>query len=559
MPVLDARAVAKRVTNGTSLEATGLALFGLAVALTGAVLVGQALTRSVRAGAVDVPTLRGLGFTSNDAATALVLPHLLSIAFAAVVAVIGSIALSPRFPIGLSRRVDPDVGVHADWLVIGLGTAALVVLLTGTAAFSAHRAARPQTAPRRPTRSRLVTRLAAVGAPPSMVVGAGFALEPGRDRRALPTRPALMGVVIGVIGVIGAQTFLAGVDDAIDRPERFGVTWDLELESVDFTGLASMPTATAQMEASPDVVATATSQRGLVVIDGTTQPTYAIVPRQGDLDYAVLRGRGPTVPGEIALGPESAKGYDVGIGDTVEATGDDGTTVAMRVVGIALLPTTPHSSYDQGAWVVPSDLEALEGAPAGELRPGDDPLSATPPILPTPIATVRAGADPAVVAATVNEQLDPAVHDLHEATEPLDLTNLRNVRSLPLLFALFTLVLAIGTVAHVSTSVIRRRGTELAVLRALGMTPRDTRVAFGWQATTLSVIGLVVGIPVGMILGRVLWRIVADLTPLVFSPPVAVVALVVALPVTLLLANAIALVPGRRAAKAAPGELLTRE
>ncbi len=40
-------------------------------------------------------------------------------------------------------------------------------------------------------------------------------------------RPALVGAVTGVLGVVAAFTFSHGVSDAADHPERFGQTFDL--------------------------------------------------------------------------------------------------------------------------------------------------------------------------------------------------------------------------------------------------------------------------------------------------------------------------------------------
>jgi ABC-type antimicrobial peptide transport system permease subunit len=111
----------------------------------------------------------------------------------------------------------------------------------------------------------------------------------------------------------------------------------------------------------------------------------------------------------------------------------------------------------------------------------------------------------------------------------------------------------------VCISVIRRRATDLAVLRAIGMTPRGTRGVLAWQATTLSAVGLAVGLPLGIVLGRTIWRTIAQLTPLIFAPPLAALTLLLAVPVTLLIANALAVWPGRRAARLRPAELLHTE
>jgi ABC-type lipoprotein release transport system permease subunit len=142
---------------------------------------------------------------------------------------------------------------------------------------------------------------------------------------------------------------------------------------------------------------------------------------------------------------------------------------------------------------------------------------------------------------------------------PADQQNLRNTRPLPLLFAAFAFALAVGALLHVTSTVLRRRRRDLAVLRVLGLTRGQTRACLAWQATTLAVIGLVIGVPLGVIVGRVAWRAVADETPMVYVPPTAALALLLAVPAALLVANLIAALPGERAARLHPAEVLRTE
>ncbi|UDY37982.1 ABC transporter permease [Dermatobacter hominis] len=553
MPILDAVAVSKRVTNGTALETRGLLLFGLAVALAGVVLVGQALTRSVRAGADDLTPLRALGFAQRDAAIALALPHLVPIATAAIVAVAVGIGLSVLFPIGLGRQIDPDVGLHADWPVLLLGAGLLVAVLAIAIWSTAWREAGRHHRPAAVRDSRLVRALRNAGASVVTTTGAQMALEPGRGQRALPTRPALAGAVLGVLGVVGAFTLSAGIDDAISNPSRIGANWDIEVQAASPEALDVMPEVLDATDQGGDVVASAMTNRALLVIDGLTLPTYSLAPRKGDMGFTTLEGRQPVRPGEIALGPDSARGYGVGVGDqvTVRPQGDD-REIPLTVVGIALLPTTPHSSFDQGAFVTDEELHAL----VGDAPPTGDGL--TPPIVPTYLASVREGASAGAVSDAITEAGEGAL-EAGPATRPIDLVNLSNVRALPVLFAVFTIVLAIGTLAHVSASVVRRRGHDLAVMRVLGLTPRQTRFALSWQATTVALIGLVIGLPIGLLVGRASWRWVAESTPMLYVAPLGLLAVLLVVPVSLLMANLLALWPGRQAARLRPAEVLRTE
>jgi hypothetical protein len=57
------------------------------------------------------------------------------------------------------------------------------------------------------------------------------------------------------------------------------------------------------------------------------------------------------------------------------------------------------------------------------------------------------------------------------------------------------------------------------------------------QASVLAVVGLALGIPIGLAVGRAVWPVVANFTPLAYHSPLAVWALVLIAPVTLLAAN----------------------
>ena len=93
------------------------------------------------------------------------------------------------------------------------------------------------------------------------------------------------------------------------------------------------------------------------------------------------------------------------------------------------------------------------------------------------------------------------------------------IEDLPLALGAFFALLASATVAHALVTTVRRRRHDLAVLRAIGFTRRQTRGAIAWQSTLLAVAGLVVGVPVGIAVGRIAWRWLADDFPIVYVPP----------------------------------------
>ena len=68
--------------------------------------------------------------------------------------------------------------------------------------------------------------------------------------------------------------------------------------------------------------------------------------------------------------------------------------------------------------------------------------------------------------------------------------------------ALFFALVAVATVAHALVTTVRRRKHDLAVLRSMGLTRRDSRLAIVWQSTLLAIVGIVIGVPLGIVVGR---------------------------------------------------------
>jgi ABC-type antimicrobial peptide transport system permease subunit len=93
----------------------------------------------------------------------------------------------------------------------------------------------------------------------------------------------------------------------------------------------------------------------------------------------------------------------------------------------------------------------------------------------------------------------------------------------------------------------------------LGFTKGDAHLAIAWQATLLAAVGALIGVPAGIIVGRVLWEQFADSFPVVYAPPLALLAILVAAPAAVLIANALAVAPARRATRIRPAEVLRSE
>ena len=213
------------VKKATSYEAAVLLAFGLAALLAALFLVGQTVSRYVADSAADLRVLQALGLTRRKAVVCAGIVLGLAAVAGAVIGVAAALTASRWMPIGLASYAEPHPGFSADWLVLVVGGAVAVLLVAGGTALLTGAALSARRVRATPRGSAVARAAAAAGLPVAAVMGTRFALEPGRGRAAVPVFPAVMGAVAGVLGVLAAFTFSAGVSDAVAHPERFGVTW----------------------------------------------------------------------------------------------------------------------------------------------------------------------------------------------------------------------------------------------------------------------------------------------------------------------------------------------
>jgi hypothetical protein len=531
----------RQAENIADVERNGLLLFALAAIVGGGVLVGQALVRAVIAGAADAPTWRAMGASRAMLVRGMVVPTTIVAGVGAVTTIVVAVALSPRFPIGAIRQFELDVGVHADWAVLLAFAFGLVLAVLVTAAVTAWwRTGRASDDVSKP--STVGDWAARAGMSPALVVGARLAVEPGRGRRAVPVRSALVGAIAGVLGVVACFTFRAGIDDALAQPKRSGIVWDSYMVSINgpfdaqaIDAVTSVPGARAVNEAL--------WVRALDV-NGIPTPTFGIRHVTGDMPVVVLSGRAPAARDEIAFAPTTMKAVGAKIGDRVTVA--DGRRAT--VVGMVLLPETSHTAYDQSALMT---RDAVDDILTAQPVAGDEDL--------WDFALVRWAPGAQAEGDARLRKIGGTTYYVQAATLPDAVSELHSLRVLPLVLALFFGLLAIATVAHALVTTVRRRRHDLAIMRSFGFTARQSRVAIAWQATLLAIAGVIVGVPLGLIAGRVIWRWLANDYPVVYVPPIEVVAILLVIPAALLVVNAIAVGPGRSAARIRPAEALRVE
>jgi hypothetical protein len=536
----------------TGYEAACLLAFALAALVAAFFLVGQSVARYTSSTVVDLQVLQAVGMTRLQAVASASAAPFLAAAAGTTVGVAGAIVASRWMPIGAASIMEPHPGLDVDWPVLGAGwVIAPLLVLAGSAiaAAMALTAGRRHVAPRR---SAVAAAASGAGLPIHVVVGARFALEPGRGRAAVPIRPALVGAIVGVLGVLAAFTFSAGVSDAAANPARFGQTWQLGtflgLNGQDFGPAGRVLRAVA---ADRDVIGVDDARIGGAQSGQVSIESFTYHPVAGKRPAIVLTdGRMPATPGEIVLAPTTARELRAVTGSTVRLTGA-GAPQAVTVTGIGFVPAGPHNGYADGAWLTPAGYDRIFGgarysfkfhAATVALRPGAN-VQAVARRLNATAAAIKGGG---AFTFTPPRAL-PAVQQI------------KDLEVLPLALSAFLALLAIGAVGHALSIAVNRRRHELAVMRALGMTRLQTRMVVATQASVLAVVGLVFGVPLGVALGRSLWHVVAGFTPLAYDPPLAVWALLLIGPVALLAANALAAWPEQQAARLRTGQVLRTE
>ena len=400
-------------------------------------------------------------------------------------------------------------------LVVGL-------FVLSAAAIAARRATSTRLHAARDGRASALRELLAA-APLPVSLGAGLALESGRGERALPVRPAITGVIAAVLGIVAALGFLHGIDDALASPTRSGQVYDALVtpESV-----AQYHAFRPKLEHLPQVANVAVIRHGTADVGGAGLPLWQLQPLRGPMSFTLLSGRRPTA-GEVAIGPSTARQLHVRVGDHVRVGGAHPRT--LRISGTALLPESPHSSFDQGLWVSADTMTAIFGAP--ERSQSTEVVFAV---------TATPGTSASAPVQTLTAHVS---HDVDSVALPQDVQYLRDVRSLPIALALFLVLLALAALAHALVTAVRRRRHDLAILKAMGLRPRQSAACIAWLATTVGVVGVVVGIPLGIVAGRVAWRWIASRTPLLYVAPLATVAVIVIVPGVLIAANSLAALP----------------
>ena len=559
-------------------EAVALAVFAGLAGLIALAVIGQLLSRQLALDAAEFPILRALGVRRTALITLPLARLALVTVTGAVIAVAVAVAASPLMPIGPARLAEPDPGIEVNLVILGAGFAAIALLPLAVLVPPAWRAARQAARLARRGRARrpAVPAVPAGGGADPRRVGDrrhrgrdGVRARPRPDRGPGAQRP-------------GRQRHRGrrarGRRRLRRQPRRPGqhaarLRAELAVQEVDFGFGTTSATQVAQVpKVMPAVSGYAAGNYGQLTIDNRIVPAIGLDQVRGSGYLTLLAGRAPAARDEIALGAQTLRAIGGHLGQTVtvtvdqDLTGGPGVPHRMRVVGVAVLPAFSRGSF------APTGLGTGAVLPAAVLSRGVAAGSTDSPCTPSQtcydffLLRYKPGADLAADAARITAALRESGCPVGSCIiapvadqRPGDIKNYAGVRDTPLALAAVLAVLAIGTLAHVLLTGVRRRRRDLALLKTLGFTRRQVLAAVAWEASAFAAVALLAGLPLGVVAGRLAWAFFANAAGVSAAATVPLGTVLLAVPATLLAANLIAAVPGWEAARLRPAIVLRTE
>jgi hypothetical protein len=542
--------------------AIALAVFGGITAVAALLIAIQAIGRYLRRRAQESEVLRGLGADPPILVGDALVGVSGAIATGSILAVVVAVALSPLSPLGPVRPFYPDAGISFDWTVLGAGFGLLLVglFVAATALVIRHlpqRVARRQRLAAKP--SSLLRSSGALRLPPAAATGLRFALRPANDLDAVPMRSAIVGATLAATVLIATVTFGASLDHLVSTPRLYGWNWSYALSGGGGGGGGDIPAkkATTLLAHDPYLSTWTAIYTANFFVDGQNVPVLTVAPG-ASVQPPLLEGHGLERSDEIVVGALTLVSLHKHLGDTVKVNSGVGSTHTLRIVGVATMPAmggtgAVHLEMGSGAVIATSLLPPIA------LNPFNDPETGPNAYL----VDARPGVNPTAARLSLEKMTAPLSNTynfgvvVQTVLHPAEIVGYRSMGTTP---AILGASLGAGAMAALGLTLlasVRRRRRDLAVLKTLGFTRSQVGVVVAWQSNVAVAIGTLVGIPVGIALGRALWDLFAHEINAVPSPAVPVLAIILIALGAIALANVVAAIPGRIAART-PAALLLR-
>ena len=537
-------------------QAIGWWILAVLAALVGLAVIGQAVARQSVVEREDYPTMATLGLDRRQLVMLGMARNLVVGLAGAAGAVALATALSPIAPLGEARIAETSTGVAFDTLLLPLGALATVAVVLTLGIWPAIRAARILRFNDRKGASRasvVVTQLAAMGAPPSAVIGVQNALQRRSGGAAVPVASAFLGTVLAVMALCGTAVFGASLSHLTSTPELYGDPFQ-----INFTAVAGTQTALlASLERDRAVTAITRGYATEVFVNEVAVGAIATTAIRGRLLLSIVDGHFPSGEGQIGLGATIMRQVGAHLGSVVNVTmllpSGRKRTTPFRVVSQISFPALGGTvSLGSGAALTIADYEGAACGPSLGKVACQEALAAASngggflvSLVPGPRGQ-----------AAITRYLDSYQSIAALPITPTSLINFGEAVNFPLIFGAMLALFGAATLVHLLVVSVSRRRREVGLLKVLGFVNRQIASSVAWQATTLAVVGIVIGVPLGIVTGGAVWRTFAANLGAV---PVSVVPiwLIVGLASGVIVAaNLLAIAPALTAARTKPGQLL---
>ena len=270
----------------------------------------------------------------------------------------------------------------------------------------------------------------------------------------------------------------------------------------------------------------------------------------------VLEGVDLRSADQIVLGASTMAALHTHLGASVEVGTGQGRMTRLVVAGEATMPAIMGPGMGTGALIDDQLIPPAIRNAQGNTIPGPQVF----------FVRTKGGDSPAALRslAEVTREINRADADqpASGATAVLRPEVIVNSRSIEIIPDVLGAGLAAGAVAALGITLVasvRRRRRDLAIMKTLGLSGRQLATVVAWQATVAMLIATVVGVPLGIALGRWLWDLFAQGIQAIPAPAIPAL-LVTAIGLgAIVLANLVAVIPGRIAARTPTGLLLRTE
>jgi predicted lysophospholipase L1 biosynthesis ABC-type transport system permease subunit len=145
------------------------------------------------------------------------------------------------------------------------------------------------------------------------------------------------------------------------------------------------------------------------------------------------------------------------------------------------------------------------------------------------------------------------------AQRPNGVTNYASIDRTPAVLAALLAVIGVAVLAQFIVVSARQRRRDFAILKTLGMFRRQVSAITAWQLSTLTGLAVLAGLPLGIAAGRWSWALFAHGLGIPAAAITPLWPVLLMMPAVILIANAVALWPGRATARLSPADVLRAE